>query len=323
MQRKIENLYNLTMNIFSKKNREVNEPVNIKMLSIATNWACDARCEICDIWKKDHKTMMKPSLLNSSLQSPFFNNVTCVGFFGGEPTLHPELPELMKIIKDRFGIDASIVSNGYGKQIPQVLINLKNLDFNPLICVSIDGNKSIHDKRRGREGIYDNALRTLALANQLFAQKPRISFTVLPETVDQLPHIFELAKEHNTDISMRPGVSGSYFGGKANENWNELQIDKLENYISKMPDNLLANPLFVRDIPEFLRTGTTKKECKAAYVILVVDPDMKTRICHSLPPICDLVDVPNKWGKDEKWKAAKNGKCFKRECFIDGPYSVN
>jgi len=319
---KIEKIYNkCKFKVSSKMNPTNKEQVNIKMLSIATNWACNARCEICDIWKINHPTLLSPSLLESSIKSPFFDNVVCVGFFGGEPTLHPELPKLMQIIKDRFGIDASIVTNGYGKHIPDVLNILKN--FNPLICVSIDGSKAIHDKRRGRDGIYEDALRTLALANELFTQKPRISFTVLPDTVNELPHIFELAKEFKADISMRAGVSGSYFGGKANENWNKNEIKQLNFQLSKIPDNFLTNPTFVRDIPEFLQSGKIKKTCKAVYNIIIVDPDLKARICHSLEPICSLADAPEKWGKDEKWKAAKNGSCFKRECFIDGPYSVD
>ncbi|VVB88174.1 Radical SAM superfamily protein [uncultured archaeon] len=316
-----ENFHDIANGVFSKNSSSSDEQLNIKMMSIATNWMCNLRCEICDIWKKKDKTILSPSLLRASLQSPFFDNVECVGFFGGETTLHPALPELMQVIKDRFGINAAIVTNGYGKHIPDIFNNLK--DFNPLICVSIDGQKNVHDIRRGKKGSYEDALRTLARANDLFSQKPRISFTVLPDTVNELSHILELAKKFNTDISMRAGVSGSYFGGKSNEKWSEHDIKQLEDQLSNIPDSFLTNPFFVRDIPEFLRSGKVKIQCKAAYNILVVDPDMNTRICHSLEPICKLADVPKNWGKHPEWKAAKNGRCFKRECFIDGPYSTS
>ena len=297
------------------------EQVNVKMLSISTGWICNLKCEICDIWKKKNQKLLAPSLLESAIQDPFFDDVVAVGFFGGEPTLHPELPKLMQIIKDRFGFDAAVVTNGYGKHIPESLDNLK--DFNPIICVSIDGKKEIHDKRRGKTGAYDDALRTLTLANELFTQKPRISFTVMPDTVEEVAHIYELANEFNTDISMRTGISGSYFGGKANEEWNTHEIEQLDEQISKIPDSFLANPPFVRSITEYLKTKEMKIQCKAAYMIMVVDPDLKARICHSLEPICNLADAPKKWGKDKKWKAAKDGKCFERECFIDGPYSTS
>lgn len=320
-QFKLENIYNFTKKIFSIKDSSIDEQVHIEMLSIATNWICNIQCEICDIWKIKDKTLISPPLLKSSLQSTFFDNVACVAFFGGEPTLHPELPELMKNVRERFGFDAAMVTNGYGKHIPGVFDKLKNL--NPLICVSIDGQKKIHDKRRGIEGVYDDALRTLSLANKLFTQKPRISFTVLPNTINELPHIFELAKEFNTDISMRAGTSGSYFGGKADDTWNENEIDELEMQISSLSDDFLANPAFIRSIPEFLRTKREIVQCKAAYVTIIVDPDLKARICHSLEPICNLAEVPLKWGKDMKWKKARKGNCFKRECFIDGPYSTS
>ncbi|MCJ7617607.1 MAG: radical SAM protein, partial [Desulfobacterales bacterium] len=121
---KIENFNELVNGVFSKMNFYSNEQLNIKMISIATNWMCNLKCEICDVWKKKDITLLSPSLLKSSIQSPFFDKVEYVGFFGGETTLHPELPKLMQVIKERFGINAAIVTNGYGKHILEVLNNL-------------------------------------------------------------------------------------------------------------------------------------------------------------------------------------------------------
>lgn len=278
---------------------------------------------------------MDPEALAAAVDQDWFDCLSNIAFFGGEPTLHPRLKDIYSLVSSRWPrAIRSIVTWGGGKH---ALKGIKDMaDVNPqfMLCVSLDGSKDVHNERRGRGFAYDDARALLKYGADhlvpIAAHIPpvRVSFTVVGKTAGELKHIIEVARAYGADISMRAAMTGSYFNTEKTRpgtDWTMEQIEEFQSILSTIPDTDLAMPHFARAIPEFLRTGM-HYSCRAPVDTIVCDPDLQVRYCHELPPVTTLADYPDHYARSGKWlkavEDARNDKCFRTSCFIDGPYSI-
>jgi MoaA/NifB/PqqE/SkfB family radical SAM enzyme len=84
---------------------------------------------------------------------------------GGEPFLHRDLVEIVKIAYEKSKVNVlTITTNGsmpdiIEKDVKEILKSCKNLTI--IVNVSIDGDKRLHDKIRGVKGSFDKAAETI------------------------------------------------------------------------------------------------------------------------------------------------------------------
>jgi len=298
-------------------------------MAVAVTWKCNLRCKYCNIWKQTPKEDLNVEQFQSYIAHEFYSSITNVAVFGGEPTLFPKLVDFLAICADRWkGREIGIITNGTNpenqRRIWETVANNLRGDF--IVRVSIDGREKIHDKLRGQKGTFIQAIETVKFLNTLWPGKGGISITVYPETVDELPYLLEIVENLGTTFCIRAGVSGSYFGGKVEKSWTKEKIDKLEQFINKVPSKRKSFDRFTSALCEFLRTGS-HKPCEAYRKALVVDTNLDVSICHERPPFATLENLPLKWGKTPEWcmmgYECLTDKCFKRSCFIDGPFSTS
>jgi len=114
---------------------------------VVTNKCC-ARCKLCGYWKTGpgEEKFLSPGFIKDKVV-PFINDhgIENVCITGGEPTLHPGLPEIVKEIK-KAGPMISVVTNGShpGEIFEKVMYDVHGWLF------SLDaGNKSLHARIRG------------------------------------------------------------------------------------------------------------------------------------------------------------------------------
>ncbi len=298
-------------------------------MAIATTWLCNLRCKHCAIWRKK---MNKPELDVESFQlaisSEFFANITSMAIFGGEPTEYPPLCDLIAVCANRWpGQEIGVVTNGYATETQaKIWETIKNnIKCNLVVRVSIDGREEVHDRLRGVKGSFSQAVDTAVHVNTLWPRKGAISITVYPDTVDEIPYLIEFVEKLGINFCLRAAVSGSYFGGTVTQEWTPESINKLEHIIKNTPSNLFVFDRFVKALPEYLRTGL-HIPCDAFRKSLVVDTDLQTSICHELPPMGQLGEIPKIWGRTAEWcQSGVNcltNKCWKPSCGIDGPGSL-
>ena len=192
----------------------------INHVCVAVTWNCNLKCKFCSIWKKRTNEFIDvdefiAQFKQSGINYPLF------AIYGGEPTLHPKLVYLYERLEQVYP-DAvkSIVTNGYGKA-SKVLKELSIVNRNLITCVSIDGHDKLHDKHRGVFGSYDDAIKSMDVCFDNFKRPARISFTITPDNIKDIPHIVELAKYYSTDISMRTATDGNYFSGEVKIKWHK------------------------------------------------------------------------------------------------------
>ncbi|MDF1496504.1 MAG: methyltransferase domain-containing protein [Patescibacteria group bacterium] len=122
---------------------------------------------------------------------------------GGEPTLYPELSDILNYIHES-GAHYYIVTNGEylesaNKELWQALQNGLG------IAVSLDGVGPIHDMVRRRPGLYDKLNRGLDCA-KLNGVKPYLISTLHSSNVKDVPQMIELAEKYDTTVHLRPTI---------------------------------------------------------------------------------------------------------------------
>ena len=133
---------------------------------------CNMKCKHCRAVFEPHRHITMEEF-NKVIE--FINCNRCkdkdyrVTLSGGEPFLHPQIVEFLKILKENNIETIVITSNGScikRKTLEEIeKIGLKNL----CIQISLDSaNKETHDAFRGFDGAFDKAIETLKLIKSDF-----------------------------------------------------------------------------------------------------------------------------------------------------------
>ena len=118
-------------------------------------------------------------------------NVPVVLFSGGEPTIRPDLAELIVYANEQGNLNPLISTNGTLLTKPMV----KRLADAGLkrAGISMDGMEKVHDKFRGSKGSWKLTLD--GIRNSLEAgMRVSLRVTVTNRNVQDLPHLFDLAE---------------------------------------------------------------------------------------------------------------------------------
>lgn len=114
-------------------------------------------------------------------------------FSGGEPLARKDLVELARFAVEK-GMRVVISTNG------TLITREKAGEFREIglsyVGVSLDGMKEVHDRFRGREGAYDEALRGIRYCREE-GIKVGIRFTINRRNAGEIPRMFDLIEAEN------------------------------------------------------------------------------------------------------------------------------
>jgi radical S-adenosyl methionine domain-containing protein 2 len=129
---------------------------------------CNDRCTFCFATFREVRGHLPLPSARRLLDLLAEAGTSKLNFAGGEPTLHPHLPELIRHAK-RLGMTTSIVTNG--ARLPRVLAEASDaLDW---VALSIDSADEATQAALGR-GTGTHVQRTLGLAARVRAHGPRL-----------------------------------------------------------------------------------------------------------------------------------------------------
>tara|TARA_R110002096_G_scaffold91625_9_gene207290 strand:+ start:2792 stop:5077 length:2286 start_codon:yes stop_codon:yes gene_type:complete len=190
------------------------KPLLPRVIQFPVNDICNSKCQMCEIWKQKKSEEVSPDALRSILTQPLFREVRGIGFNGGEPTLRPDLPELIEAAADtlpKLG-GVSLITNAI--RAPHVIRNidaigslLKNRGIHLDVMVSLDGVGDVHDRVRGRAGNFASAVQVLEhLRDRQPADSFRIGCTIIRENVLQVEEVLNWAQDFGVYARFRVGI---------------------------------------------------------------------------------------------------------------------
>ncbi len=204
-------------------------PINV---TLQLTQMCNLRCRMCYYWGEkgcysQNIHDQKPAIMEYELVKSLIEELKPVkpyySLFGGEPLTHPQLEDIILLIKQAGSVVDTPTNGTLLKEKASMLIST---GFDN-VRVSLDGPREINDKQRGK-GSYDKAMegmRTLhELKQQKNAKKPILSIIY---TITPLNHLsIEQFFLQDIDVKM--------------VDWISIQM---QNFITEEMSNEYANML--------------------------------------------------------------------------------
>lgn len=110
-----------------------------------------------------------------------------ISISGGEPLLRHDLPELAQGLLG-MGNQLHITTNGFSPEAIRKLVRCCSRLQDLTVAISIDGVGPLHDKIRGKDGIFEKAARSMDIISSSGA-KLQINTVVLKDNLDHLGEI--------------------------------------------------------------------------------------------------------------------------------------
>ncbi|RLV04637.1 cytosylglucuronate decarboxylase [Streptomyces griseocarneus] len=153
--------------------------------------ACNADCFMCEFALSRDTFRFSPEDFAELLPKARAAGVGYVRFTGGEPLLHRDVVELVRLGADA-GMRMSLITNG--ALLPKLAERLAAAGLAQVI-VSLDGaSAETHDVYRRSPGMFDNGLRGLRAATRL-GVLPRVNTVVGPHNYLEMPRLQQVLTE--------------------------------------------------------------------------------------------------------------------------------
>jgi MoaA/NifB/PqqE/SkfB family radical SAM enzyme len=187
-------------------------PIRPTVLIYNCTFVCDARCEMCNNWKRgDRKAEMSLDQLDRAMDHRFWHAVENLNISGGEPTTRNDLPELVDLFVRRLPRMRKLGINTTGltphRAIPmltRIVRTLADRDILTSIRVSLDGVGEVHDQIRHVKRGFEKAGQTIEAMSALAAEVPQFQFglaaTIFATNKDDARGILAWANARDLDI---------------------------------------------------------------------------------------------------------------------------
>jgi len=184
-------------------------------VSVALLNACDLSCAHCCAPKVPARlqgAVIRPWLLELGRQG-----CLGVGFGGGEPTLHPELPDLCRLVTAETPMAASITTHGHHLSRTLAAHLRGSVHF---IRLSMDGMGDTYEHHRRRS--FTDFLKHLGIARSV--APVGINYLVNGRTLHDIDRAIEFAEDHGVqEILLLPEQPTVRVPGIDNETLRQLQ----------------------------------------------------------------------------------------------------
>ncbi len=220
---------------------------------------CNCRCRVCDIWRKGGTGDAALAVVVRRLHEAQRIGVRFVDFTGGEPLLHPQLPDMLRAAQ-ACGLKTTLTTNAllYPLRCKELVGLVDFLHF------SLDGAEAeVHNQLRGAR-VFDSALESLDLARSC-GERPDITFTIGPHNLEQLPLLSRIARELRLILIVNP-----VFRHQGYQPLSEQEMSFIEEFAGR--PYVYINTAFHR----LLRQGgnrIARPRCRVMDSVLVISPD--------------------------------------------------
>lgn len=221
---------------------------------------CNAKCGFCDIWEKPSPYVTLENV-NENLLDLKRMGVSVIDFTGGEPLLHQQLPEILKLAKS-LGFITTVTTNTllYPKMANKLhgLIDMLHFSLD-------DPDEQLHNESRGVK-LFDKFESSIEIALAA-GERPDILFTVFSSNIHKIEEVYQkYCLPHNLMLILNPVF-------EYNEVGSELSTEDLEQ-LSKWSKRRLVylNNGFI----ELRKDGgnhINAPVCHAASTTIVISPE--------------------------------------------------
>jgi MoaA/NifB/PqqE/SkfB family radical SAM enzyme len=152
-------------------------------ITLALTDRCDCRCLGCRIWAKPKGAEASPQEVGAMLRS--VPTLRWVNLTGGELFLRDDVVELVREVHDAVPRLSVLDFPTTGQRTDRIVCDATAIGEmgipRVLISVSVEGPPALHDRMRGREGAFENAVRTFAALRRVAGVDVFLGLTLTEE----------------------------------------------------------------------------------------------------------------------------------------------
>ncbi len=302
---------------------------------------CNARCAHCFYWRDIRSHMNEMSLEEIKKVSASMGPIESMSLTGGEAILRDDLVEIMKTFYKNNGVKKfTLPTNGsmteiLKNHIENAFKRLPDIDLH--VQISIDGMRKFHDKFRGVPGIFDKAVESVKMLNELKKKYPGLHSYVITTITNKnyrevkplikfvktlhVDHKFQLVRgAHFSVFNINPKVLSDF-----DPEDKEVLLPTFDQMweIYKILDTLEYEDPLYKEIQklkfkysiEMLQHKRPAVKCLAGKLDGVLYPDGKVAICEMTKPFANVRDFNYNFKK--LWNSAEANEMRKqtRACF--------
>lgn len=131
-----------------------------RFLTHVVTFACNARCVMCDSWRKDTRGELDAGEIEVIYRQ--LPPMDMVRLTGGEPFVRPDLPDIARLaLRWLRPLCLHLTTNGFLTDRIVRFCETRERSTPLRLLVSIDGPAEHHDRIRGHAGAFDAAMATL------------------------------------------------------------------------------------------------------------------------------------------------------------------
>lgn len=195
-------------------------------------------------------------------------NVPAVLFSGGEPLARPEVLKFLEYAKS-IGLSSTLSTNGV--LIDDVMADKLAEVGLKYAGISIDGNKTRHDKLRGVKGAFDETIAAIDRCRQR-GIKVGLRFTVHALNQDDLDEMFDLCVEHDIQRLCIYHLAYAGRGGSMQK------VDLTAEQTRQVVDKIFAKTIECHDAGKPVEVLTVGNHTDAAYLLLNLENSHPERV---------------------------------------------
>lgn len=195
-----------------------------RFLTWTLNFRCNARCSMCDSWRKGAEGELDTDQA-LSVVSKLPRSISAVRLTGGEPFLREDLGSIVHGLEGHLRPDlVHLTSNGFlTRRIGRFLEDHRRTSRTPVhLLVSLDGPEALHNEIRGREFAFAQAVETLRMVaanRRSWNVKLAVNQTIVDERgiaqhADLADLLAEMGVDHHVVVAYRESATYSVESGK-------------------------------------------------------------------------------------------------------------
>jgi len=245
-----------------------------KILVFFITYRCNSRCIMCHIWEKQNtvKEMNLEEIAKIFQDHLLKDSLEIINITGGEPTLRPDLREIIKILIQKCpnlkridmptnGIDTDRVLDKT-EQILALLFPEQKIRMT--VTVSIDGINEIYERVRNVENGFERVKKTVVglkeLANLYPYMSLNINTVITKANYNHLEEILKFAKNFGLGINFTLGAI------------SEIGVESI-----KKKDEFMMNEEEKKSVSNFIKTLNRDKIISGKYANFLINLLLKER----------------------------------------------
>jgi len=249
-----------------------------------TTYRCNARCEMCQIWKKpsNSRDEIKPDILEKLPRGLKKMNIS-----GGEPGLRKDLLDIVSVLnKKARKIDIS--TNGFfSERLVEVGKKFPHVEFR----ISVEGFPKLNDKLRGIKDGFDKALRTVIRLKEVGVRNVGFGIVISDKNKDDLLDLYNLCAMMGIEFASSTLHNSFYFNKLNNKIVNiDDTVTQMHKFIEALLKSKRSNlKLRIKDwgrafinygILKHIQGETRPIPCGAATELFFIDPHGNILACN-------------------------------------------